>query len=362
MDLFSPVTLGALQLRNRIVMAPMTRSRGNTNATPTEIMAEYYRQRASAGLIVSEGIAPTADGIGYCRTPGIYNSAQVEAWRPVLDAVHAEGGIMVAQIMHVGRISNALNKAAGSETVAPSAIVASGEMYTDQEGMQPFDHPRALETEEVAKVVNEYRLATINAFAAGFDGVELHCTSGYLPAQFLCTGTNQRTDKYGGSVSNRARFVLDVLKAMSDVKGPGHVGVRICPDNPFNDLVDDNPQQTFEFLLQEAATLNLAYLHVIRLPGGRVDNVELGRRYFGDRLIGNDNYGLEEAQAEIQGGTLTAVSFGRAFISNPDLVERWRNGTPLANLNPATLYTKGAHGYTDYPTADDADTNHTQGT
>lgn len=351
MDLFSPLKLGALELRNRIIMAPMTRSRAHSNALPSDIMVEYYHQRASAGLIISEGIAPSADGVGYCRTPGIYSEEQVKAWQPVLDAVHGEGGLMVAQLMHVGRVSNVLNKPEGSETVAPSAIAARGEMYTDQQGMAPFDQPRALLLSEIPAVVEQYRQATENAYKAGFDGVELHCTSGYLPAQFLSTGSNQREDKYGGSVENRVRFVLEVLQAMISVSGAERVGLRICPDNPFNDLQDDNPAETFETLLAQAATLNLAYLHVIRLRSGRVDNLALGRRHFADKLIGNDSYKLEKAQAAVSSGELAAVSFGRHFIGNPDLVERWRSGQPLSQFDLATLYTSGAEGYTSYPAA-----------
>jgi len=353
MDLFSPLKLGALELRNRIVMAPMTRSRADTSSVPTEVMVEYYRQRASAGLIISEGIAPSADGIGYCRTPGIYNDAQVAAWKPVLDAVHAEGGLMVAQIMHVGRVSNMLNKSPGAETVAPSAIQARGEMYTDQKAMQPFDEPRALETDEIAGLIEEYRQATENAFAAGFDAVELHCTSGYLPAQFLSTGTNQRSDQYGGSVENRCRFALEALRAMASVEGADRVGFRICPDNPFNDLKDDNPQETFEYFLAEAEQLDLAYLHAIRFPQGRVDNIELGQRYFGDRLIANESYGFDQATAAISGGEVSAVSFGRHYIGNPDLVERWQKGAALAEFDLATMYTPGADGYINYPPSDD---------
>ena len=351
MDLFTPVKLGALQLQNRIVMAPMTRSRCDTDGMPTAVMVDYYRQRASAGMIVSEGIAPCADGLGYCRTPGIYNAAQIDAWRAITDAVHEEGGCMVAQIMHVGRVANALNKPAGSDTLAPSAIRARGEIYTDQQGMQPFDEPRALALAEIAAVVEDYRQATVNAFAAGFDGVELHCTSGYLPAQFLCTGTNQRADRYGGSTENRARFVLEVLEAMAGVDGSGRVGMRICPDNPFNDIADADPQETFDHLLQAVRSLDLAYLHAMRYPRGRVDNIALGQRYMGDRLIGNESYGFEEAQKAVAAGELMAVSFGRNFIANPDLVERWQDGLALAAFDLATMYTPGAQGYSSYPRA-----------
>jgi N-ethylmaleimide reductase len=351
MDLFTPLKLGALELRNRVVMAPMTRSRASEGGLPTDIMVDYYRQRASAGLIISEGIAPSADGRGYCRTPGIYNEEQVRAWARVTDAVHEKGGCMVAQLMHVGRVANVLNKEAGSETVAPSAIRARGKMYTDLQGMQLFDEPRALALSEILQVIADYRRATENAFSAGFDGVELHCTSGYLPAQFLCSGTNKRTDDYGGSAPNRARFILEVLEAMASVDGAQRVGMRICPDNPFNDIEDDDPQHTFDYLLQEAKSLNLAYLHAMRFPTGRVDNIALGQRYFGDRLIGNESYSFEEAGAAVAAGELAAVSFGRHFIANPDLVERWQSGEQLTAFDLHTLYTPGAEGYSSYPRA-----------
>ena len=351
MDLLTPLKLGDLQLQNRIVMAPMTRSRAGTDAVPTALMTEYYRQRASAGLIITEGIAPSADGLGYCRTPGIYSTEQVAAWREVTTAVHAEGGCIVAQIMHVGRVASHYNKPAGAETVAPSAITAKGDIYTDQAGMQPMDAPRALTLEEIPGVIEEYRQATANALAAGFDGVELHCTSGYLPAQFLSTGTNRRTDAYGGSVANRARFVLEVLATMAAEAGAGRVGMRICPDNGFNDLSDDDPQETFEYLLAAAAGMDLAWLHVIRMPAGRVDNLALGQRYFGDRLIANESYKLEEAGDAVAAGAVAAVSFGRPFIANPDLVARWHQQLPLAKFDPNTLYTPGPEGYTSYPPA-----------
>ncbi len=348
MDLFSSVTLGELALANRVVMAPMTRSRAGADAVPTPMMIEYYAQRASAGLIVTEGIAPSADGLGYCRTPGLYHREQVAAWTAVVDGVHGAGGRIVAQLMHVGRVASHYNKPEGASTVAPSAIAARGEIYTDQAGMVPFDTPRALRKDEIAGVIEDYRRAAENAFAAGFDGVELHCTSGYLPAQFLSTGTNRRDDAYGGSVGNRCRFVLETLAALASVAGTGRVGMRICPDNPFNDLADDNPQETFEHLLAAAAQMDLAYLHVIRLPAGRVDNIALGRRFFGDRLIVNDSYDREEAGEVVASGAAAAVSFGRPYIANPDLVSRFRDGTPLADFDPRTLYAGGAQGYIDY--------------
>ena len=349
-DLFTPLKLGAMELRNRIVMAPMTRGRADTNAVPTPVMVDYYRQRASAGLIVTEGIAPSADGLGYCRTHGIYNAEQITAWAQITDAVHDAGGLIAAQIMHVGRVANRLNKPEGSRTVAPSAIAARGEMFTDQQGMCGLEMPEALEGAEIPGIIEEYRQATSNAFDAGFDAVELHCTSGYLPAQFLCSGTNRRTDEYGGGPANRMRFVLEVLAAMAGVDGAGRVGMRICPDNPFNDLYDEKPQQTFEYLLEEVEGLDLAYAHVIRFPG-RVDNIELAQRYFRDRMIANESYSFEEAQTALAGGEVTAVSFGRHYIANPDLVERWRAGQALSDFDPGKLYTPGAEGYSNYPCA-----------
>ncbi|MEE4190938.1 MAG: alkene reductase [Halieaceae bacterium] len=348
-SLFTPVRLGGLNLRNRVVMAPMTRSRAEAGDMPTPLMVEYYRQRAGAGMIVTEGIAPSADGIGYCRTPGIYNAKQTDAWRKVVDAVHAEGGLIVAQIMHCGRIAHPLNKAPGSETVAPSALRARGEIYTDADGMQPFTMPRELAIEEIPGVVLEYAEATARCFDAGFDGVELHCTSGYLPAQFLSTGTNLRTDAYGGSLAGRVRFPLDVLRAMANVDGGGRVGFRISPDNRFNDLKDDDPQNTFSALLAGASELKLAYVHAIRIPGGRVDNIELARQYFPGQVIGNESYSGEEAAEALDRDELAAVSFGRPFIANPDLVDRFWRGKPLADFDPGRLYTPGPDGYTDYP-------------
>lgn len=347
--LFSPTRLGRLSLKNRIVMAPMTRSRAdNDSDCPNALMREYYQQRASAGLIITEGTQPSADGKGYCRTPGIYTPAQVAAWKTITDAVHAEGGQMVLQIMHCGRVANAANKAPGARTLAPSAIAARGEIYTEQ-GMLPFDTPEAMSLADIEQTIVDYRQATANAFEAGFDGVELHCTSGYLPAQFLSTGSNQREDAYGGSLENRLRFVLEVLDAMCSVDGADRVGMRICPGNPFNDLHDADHEETFGALLQQADPLGLAYLHVIRMPALGLDNIGLARANYRGALIVNESYSRDEAEAELD-GQIRAVSFGRPFIANPDLPRRYREGLPLAKINMKTLYTPGEAGYTDYPT------------
>ena len=347
--LFEPLTLGKLALRNRVLMAPMTRSRASPGDMPTEMMVEYYRQRAGAGLIVSEGIAPSANGIGYCRTPGIYNSEQVAGWRRVTDAVHAEGGLIVAQLMHCGRIGSRFNKPEGSEVLAPSPLRARGEIYTDSEGMVPFEMPREMTRAEIADAVADYAAATERAYEAGFDGVELHATSGYLPAQFLSSGSNQRLDDYGGSIPKRVKFPLQVLRAMAAVDGGGRVGFRICPDNPFNDVVDEDPQNTYTAFLAGASELKLAYVHSIRFPAGRVDNLLLAAKFFPGRVIGNDSFTPEEAAEFIDSGQLAAVSFGRDFIANPDLVDRFWRHKPLAPMKRELLYTPGAEGYIDYP-------------
>ena len=346
--LFDPVTLGSIQLSNRIVMAPMTRSRADAQDLPTALHVEYYRQRASAGLIITEGAQPSKNGKGYCRTPGIYSALHVSAWKKVTAAVHAEAGKIVLQIMHCGRVGHAANKDPDAETVAPSAIRANDKIFVGT-GMEPMAIPRALTTAEVALVVEEYRQATIYAYQAGFDGVELHCTSGYLPAQFLSAGTNQRDDQYGGSLDNRLRFVMEVLEAMSSVDGADRVGMRICPGNPFNDLQDDDPLQTFAGLLDAVDAMGLAYLHVIRIPKGPMDNLKLAEAHFHGAVIVNESYSADEAQAVINEAQVAAVSFGRAFIANPDLPKRLQNNLPLADFDPKTLYTSGAEGFIDYP-------------
>ena len=347
MQLFTETRLGRLHLKNRIVMAPMTRSRAdNVSDVPTPIMKDYYRQRASAGLIITEGTQPSADGKGYCRTPGIYTDEQVTAWRGITDAVHADGGQIVLQIMHCGRVANPANKAPGSRTLAPSAIAAKGEIYTEQ-GMLPFVEPQAMSSADIAQTITDYRQATVNAFEAGFDGVELHCTSGYLPAQFLSTGSNQRTDNYGGTLDNRLRFTLEVLAAMCAVDSADRVGMRICPGNPFNDLHDDNHEETFAALLQRVDPMGLAYLHVIRMPALGLDNIGLARSNYRGALIVNESYSRDEAEAELD-EQIQAVSFGRPFIANPDLPRRFRDNLPLAQIDMRTLYTPGEAGYTDY--------------
>jgi N-ethylmaleimide reductase len=351
-NLFDPATLGAISVANRIVMAPMTRSRAGDGDAPTALNVDYYRQRAGAGLIVTEGTQPSIHGKGYCRTPGIHSAAQIAGWRKVTDAVHREGGRIVLQLMHCGRIAARLNKDPDAETVAPSAIRAKGQMFTDAAGMVDFDEPRALETSEVPAVVAEFRQAAVNAMEAGFDGVELHGASGYLPMQFLSTGTNTRTDRYGGPAENRIRFTVEVLEAMNDAIGAGRVGLRICPGNPFNDITDDDPAETYGALLRAVDPMRLAYLHLVHLRLPEVDGLAVAQANFTGPLILNESIDFDRARELVGSEQAVAVSFARYFIANPDLVQRFRHGAELAHFDRKTLYTAGPAGYTDYPTLD----------
>jgi N-ethylmaleimide reductase len=348
-DLFSPVFLGELRLANRLVMAPMTRSRAGDGDAPTAHAAEYYRQRATAGLIVTEGTQPSRHGKGYCRTPGIHSAEQIVRWRAVTDAVHAHCCPIVMQLMHCGRIGTVVNKEPGAETVAPSAIKADGKIFSDSKGMVDHDTPRALDTAEIPNLIGEFRDATRNALAAGCDGVELHATSGYLPMQFLSTGTNRRTDRFGGSTTNRIRFVVETLEAMCEVAGPGRVGIRICPGNPFNDITDDDPVSTYSALLRAIEPMRLAYLHLILLKTPGVDGFEISKVNFTGPMILNGSLTLDRGNELIDSGTAAAVSFARSFIANPDLVRRFREGAELASFDRKSLYTPGPAGYVDYP-------------
>lgn len=346
--LLQPLTLGNLELANRVVMAPMTRNRADSDGVPTQVMTDYYADRAEAGLIIAEGTWPSVTGQAYCRQPGIETEAQISAWRKITDAVHDRGGKIVLQIMHAGRIGSSKIKPEGVESVAPSALQAQGEVYTDAAGMQPFDMPRALSTEEVQAVVEEHRQAAKNAQQAGFDGVELHCTSGYLPMQFLCSNTNQRTDQYGGDAAGRARFAFECLQAMAEELGAGRVGLRINPGNRFNDTKDEDPAASHIELLRQAASLELAFLHVMRAPTRKIDAFAMAREHFKGPLILNDNFEPDTAGDAVEAGQGDAISFARHFIGNPDLVRRIRQGIALSGFDRDTLYTAGAAGYSDY--------------
>jgi N-ethylmaleimide reductase len=347
--LLRPVDLGALRLRNRIIMAPMTRNRALAGDVPGALAVEYYGARASAGLIVTEGTQPSAHGKGYCRTPGMHSAAQVAAWRAVTEAVHGAGGCIVLQLMHCGRIGSYHNKDPGARTLAPSALRAAGRIFTDDIGLVEFDTPEELTLPEVQAVIAEYAAAARQAQRAGFDGIELHAASGYLPMQFLSTGTNLRRDTYGATLSGRLRFVIECVEALSAVFGNERVGVRICPGNPFNDMHDAQPLETYAALLRALNPLRLAYLHVIRSPDPALDAFALARECFDGARIFNDGFDLASGSDAVSSGGAAAVSYARAFIANPDLVERAVNGWPLAAFDRKTLYTRGAAGYTSYP-------------
>lgn len=336
-DVFSPVRLGDLDLRNRIIMAPMTRDRAGPHDEPTDLMAEYYRQRASAGLIITEGTQPSPHGKGYWRTPGIHAPVQAEGWRKVADAVHGEGGLIAMQLMHVGRASVRANKAADAETIAPSAIACPDPIPGPDGVPVPPEMPRALETHEIAGVIAEYAAAARNARAAGIDAVELHCASGYLPMQFLSSNSNQRTDSYGGSAENRVRFVVETLSALAAAIGPGRVGFRICPGVTFNGMADADPTETYATLLKAVDGMGLAWCHLIHIPNQGFDSLDLVRSHWSGAVIENCGLTLEKANAVIAEGKADAVSFGYAFIANPDLVERFRTGAPLAKADRATF-------------------------
>lgn len=345
--LFTSVRIGGTELSNRLVMAPMTRSRADDAGVPSDLATTYYRQRAGAGLIISEGTYPTAMGKGYVRTPGIETEAQVVAWKRVTEAVHARGGRIFMQLMHCGRISHPSLLPEGALPVAPSAVKAAGQTWTAS-GQQDFVTPRPLSIAEIAEVVAGYRAATRRALAAGFDGVELHAASGYLPEQFLSSGSNQRRDEYGGSIANRARFVLEVLAAMVAEAGGDRVGIKISPEMNYNDVSDATPQETYTYLVDHLKAFKLAYLHVA-LFGTEVDYHALLRpRFQGAYLVGG---GLDQTTAEalLDSKRADAVVFGSAFLANPDLPERIRGGAVLNVPDKATFFTAGEEGYTDYP-------------
>lgn len=347
-SLFSEVQVGRYTLSNRMVMAPMTRSRADDAGVPSDLVVTYYAQRATAGLIITEGVFPVALGKGYVRTPGIETAEQVAAWAKVADAVHARGGRIFMQLMHCGRVSHPSLLTDGAQPQAPSAIKAAGQTYTAT-GLQDFVTPHAPSVAEIAEVIQGYRTAARLAIEAGFDGVELHAASGYLPEQFLSTGSNQRDDQYGGSVENRARFVLEVLAAMVSEVGSDRVGIKISPEMNFNDITDANPQETYTYLVKQIADLNLAYLHVA-LFGAQFDyHAALRPLFNGTYLIGSGQT-QDSAQALIDAGEADAVVFGGAFLANPDLPERFRQNAELNTPDKETFYAPGAEGYIDYPT------------
>jgi len=352
-DLFSPVELGDIVLKNRIVMAPLTRNRAGEGGVPQDINVTYYEQRATAGLIVTEATPISAMAHGYPALPGIYTDAQVAGWKKVTDAVHAKGGKIVIQLWHVGRISHPSLLPNQALPVAPSAIKPAGQAFTYQ-GLVDYVEPRALAIEELPAIVQDYVHATKCAMAAGFDGVEIHAANGYLLDQFLRDGSNYRTDSYGGSYENRARLLLEVTQAVVDVIGPGKVGVRLSPVNPFNDMKDSNPQAMFNFVAQALNKFGLAYLHAVEggiHGGGKADPFDFSafRKCFNGKYVANLAYDKARGNAAIVSGHADAIAYGVPFIANPDLVARFEKDAPLNEADSATFYGGDGKGYIDYP-------------
>jgi N-ethylmaleimide reductase len=351
--LFSEIPLGPIVLKNRLVMAPMTRCRAGEAHVPTPSTAVYYAQRATAGLIVSEATQVSPLGVGYPNTPGIYSAEQVAGWKKVTDAVHHAGGRIYLQLWHVGRVSHSL-WLNGERPVSSSAVAARGELYTPG-GMKPYDTPRALDISEIPGLVEQYRRGAQNALAAGFDGVEVHGANGYLPDQFLRDGVNKRTDAYGGSVENRARFLLEIVDAVVGVWGKDRVGVRLSPSGSFNDMIDSNPEKTFSHVVQELEKRGVVYLHLIEgneadvRHGGRIVPTSLFRPLFKRALIVCGDYSRERAEKVLSERGAHLVAFGRPFIANPDLPQRFAKNAPLNPPDPNTFYGGTEKGYTDYP-------------
>jgi N-ethylmaleimide reductase len=352
-EVFEPIKVGNWELPQRFVMAPLTRNRAGDGQVPQDIAVTYYAQRAGAGLIVTEGTQPSAVGQGYLNTPGIHTAEQIAGWRAVADAVHAEGGRVVVQLMHVGRIAHPDNKN-GLESVAPSAIQLDQKTVT-AEGEKDSVVPRALETDEISGVVEEFVHAAKSAIEAGLDGVELHSANGYLLHQFLAPSANERTDEYGGSPENRARFSIEVTKAVVEAIGPERVGIRISPAHNVQGAVETDPDDvaaTYGALIDAIAPLGLAYLSVLADP--QTELFQDLRRRFGGPVIANTGFmsvtDLEEVEEIVHGDLADLVAVGRQFIANPDLAARWKAGAELNEPDGATFYGGGAEGYTDYPT------------
>ena len=350
--LFTPLAVGSLTLPNRIIMAPLTRCRADDDHVPSQIMAEYYAQRASAGLIIAEATMVIAGNSAFWREPAIYSDAQVAGWRKVTNAVHAEGGRIFLQIWHGGRATHPLLNN-GQQPVAPSALAIENDTVHTPEGKKPYVVPRELRDDEIPAIVEGFRKAAANAKAAGFDGVEVHGANGYLLDEFLRDGANKRSGPYGGPIENRARLLLEVVDAAISVWGAGCVGVRISPLNSFNSMSDSDPVGLTTYVATELDNRDVAYLHLMRADFFGVqqgDVVTPARAAFRGVVIGNMGYSPAEAADAIMGGRLNAVAFGHHYVSNPDLVERMHRGAPIVEPDVATFYSQGPAGYTDYPT------------
>jgi N-ethylmaleimide reductase len=353
--LFEPFKLGPITLPNRFVMAPLTRNRAiPPGMVPSPLAIDYYGQRASAGLLITEASQVSQQGQGYQDTPGIYSKEQVEAWRKVTDRVHERGGKIFIQIWHVGRVSHTALQPGGGKPVAPSAVRAKGKTFVGGT-FTDISEPRALELSEIPGVIEDFRRGTANALAAGFDGVEIHGANGYLLDQFAKDGANKRNDLYGGAIPNRARLMLEVTAAVAGEAGAERTGIRISPVTPANDISDSNPQPLFEHIVDQLNALQLAYIHVIEgATGGPRDNAPFDyaslRKRFDGAYVANNGYDFELATKVLAEGAADLIAFGKPFISNPDLVERLKKGAPLNAWDKATFYGGDAKGYTDYPT------------
>ena len=352
--LYSKTVLGLLTLQNHLVMAPLTRNRATDNI-PNALMQEYYSQRSAAGLIITEGTSPSPNGLGYPRIPGIFSSAQVEGWKRITEAVHTKGAKMFVQLMHCGRIAHPLNLPAGARMLAPSAVAAAGEMYTDAEGLKPHPVPQAMTEADIKSTIAEFTQAAKNAVLAGFDGIELHAANGYLLEQFIRPGSNQRTDSYGGSIENRARFVLEVADAVIAAIGKDRVGIRLSPYGVFNDMpLYKGMDEDYAYLAHQLDARGLVYIHLVdHSPMGAPPVPEAIRatirKLFTRSLILSGGYDAGRAERDLEAGRCDLIAVGRPFLANPDLVTRWSKGAGENPPDMSTFYTPGPRGYTDYP-------------
>ncbi len=358
MKLLKETKIGNLTLKNSLAMAPMTRSRADFNGVVGPSTVLYYKQRSSAGLIISEAINISKQATGSPMTPGIYTDEQIAAWKKVTDAVHQEGGAIYAQLWHTGRVGHSLVKN-GELPVAPSPIAIQGQQHFTMEGMKDYETPRELSTEEVKSIVQEYKQAAINAMEAGFDGVELHAAFGYLPNQFLVESSNQRTDEYGGSIENRSRFVVEIMDAMVEALGADKVGIKLSPSIPYNSIIDSDPTSLYHYLLGELDKLPLAYVQLMNamfptdnLPQYPRDVMGVFSPATKHMIIANGGYTRESGEAELEKGGATMISYGSLFISNPDLPKRFEVNASLNEPDRATMYGGQDQGYIDYPTLD----------
>ncbi len=352
--LYSEAKLGPYTLQNRLVMSPMTRSRA-IGSIPNELMAQYYAQRNTAGLIITEGTSPSPNGLGYARIPGIFSPAQVAGWKPVTEAVHARGAKFFMQLMHCGRIAHPKNLPAGARVVAPSAIAAAGQMFTDAEGMKPHPTPVAMSDDDIKAAIAEFAQAGTNAVAAGFDGIELHGANGYLLEQFIRPTSNQRTDRYGGSIENRARFVLEAADAAIKAIGKDRVGIRLSPFGVFNDMpLYPEMEADYAYLARQLNTAGLVYVHLVDHSAGGAPPVPASikatyRNVFKRTLILSGGYDAARAESDLSAGKGDLIAVGKPFLANPDLVKRWKSGTAVNAPDFGTFYTPGPKGYIDYP-------------